>query len=469
MKIGRNDMCPCGSQMKYKKCCLKNELVPVAAPSLSFERRQLQKACETLTPLFLSLAKERLGEDFLMDAWDEFWLWDQEIPDFSDNIETFMDIFMSFTLYTWEPLRNAEKPVIGSVAFWYVMENFDSVRSDLKTHIFSVLNSPFTFFEVVSVEQKKGVTVRDLMRNELFDVEDYMASLSAKPGSLVFGRVLNLVTTSVFFYISPLALPPSAKVEIFLLAEKLQKKSKKLTERRMADYSAVAKIRDLYVSYALSSLNPKPPRLTNTDGDDLKFLKLVFEVTEKPSKVLRKLSLLSVNENISSAMENFEPKASENFSFTWTKSGNKTHSSWDSTVLGHLTLTGNLLTAEVNSENRAKRLKGLVKKLAGAGVRFLRMEQIKFDQSKMQMMPSMSEEFEKIRTTMIEKHYENWADQKLPVLQNKTPREALKLNRGEEIVEALIFEMEKSNERLGKECVAFDFNKIRFQLGLKVR
>nr|WP_249308398.1 SEC-C metal-binding domain-containing protein [Lederbergia citrea] len=23
LKIGRNDLCPCGSQKKYKKCCLK--------------------------------------------------------------------------------------------------------------------------------------------------------------------------------------------------------------------------------------------------------------------------------------------------------------------------------------------------------------------------------------------------------------------------------------------------------------
>ena len=25
MKVGRNDICPCGSGLKYKKCCMKNK------------------------------------------------------------------------------------------------------------------------------------------------------------------------------------------------------------------------------------------------------------------------------------------------------------------------------------------------------------------------------------------------------------------------------------------------------------
>ena len=25
MKIGRNDLCPCGSEKKYKKCCLEKD------------------------------------------------------------------------------------------------------------------------------------------------------------------------------------------------------------------------------------------------------------------------------------------------------------------------------------------------------------------------------------------------------------------------------------------------------------
>ena len=27
MEVGRNDLCPCGSGKKYKKCCMKNEKV----------------------------------------------------------------------------------------------------------------------------------------------------------------------------------------------------------------------------------------------------------------------------------------------------------------------------------------------------------------------------------------------------------------------------------------------------------
>ena len=28
VKVGRNDLCPCGSGLKYKKCCLVKNLAP---------------------------------------------------------------------------------------------------------------------------------------------------------------------------------------------------------------------------------------------------------------------------------------------------------------------------------------------------------------------------------------------------------------------------------------------------------
>ncbi len=51
MKIGRNDMCPCGSGKKYKRCCMENPVTgsvgatgPGQPPSLKGEVARIQKA-----------------------------------------------------------------------------------------------------------------------------------------------------------------------------------------------------------------------------------------------------------------------------------------------------------------------------------------------------------------------------------------------------------------------------------------
>ncbi len=39
MKVGRNDPCPCGSGLKYKKCCLEKELPDVRQPATMYAQR----------------------------------------------------------------------------------------------------------------------------------------------------------------------------------------------------------------------------------------------------------------------------------------------------------------------------------------------------------------------------------------------------------------------------------------------
>ena len=40
MKVGRNDLCPCGSGKKYKKCCMYRGVVPFTATNTKFQPLQ---------------------------------------------------------------------------------------------------------------------------------------------------------------------------------------------------------------------------------------------------------------------------------------------------------------------------------------------------------------------------------------------------------------------------------------------
>jgi hypothetical protein len=45
------------------------------------------------------------------------------------------------------------------------------------------------------------------------------------------------------------------------------------------------------------------------------------------------------------------------FSLTWSKAGNRLHNDWDNTILGQIEANGDALTASVNSNGRAARLR----------------------------------------------------------------------------------------------------------------
>ncbi|HPD61710.1 MAG TPA: SEC-C metal-binding domain-containing protein, partial [Thermodesulfobacteriota bacterium] len=74
-KIGRNDPCPCGSGKKYKKCCL----IKQGDQGGEFLWYKLRRTEGELTGRLLEFACTRYGEDFLLEAWDEFTLW-EDVP-----------------------------------------------------------------------------------------------------------------------------------------------------------------------------------------------------------------------------------------------------------------------------------------------------------------------------------------------------------------------------------------------------
>ena len=69
---------------------------------------------------------------------------------------------------------------------------------------------------------------------------------------------------------------------------------------------------------------------------------------------------------------------------------------------------------------------------------------------------------------MMEKQYMGWADERIPALQNKTPKEAVKTKAGREKVIGLINDWENSQLRMPNPQFQFDFNTLRRELGLEV-
>ena len=121
--------------------------------------------------------------------------------------------------------------------------------------------------------------------------------------------------------------------------------------------------------------HPAPPKLTNTDGDPLAPTTLHFALRCAPDDAFEALRSLNATDQGDEALldeERDEQGRLRRFSLDWTKAGNRLHRDWDNTILGHLEVDGDILTASVNSNRRATRLRRQIEKRLGARVMFVR-------------------------------------------------------------------------------------------------
>jgi len=152
------------------------------------------------------------------------------------------------------------------------------------------------------------------------------------------------------------------------------------------------------------------------------------------------------------------------------------------TVLGRIVIDGLRLTAEVNSAKRAKTLRRKIDARLGAGAHF-KLDEIR-DVDSMMKEPTQAgvakkhsakhdelmqhPEVQAHLAGMIAKHWEGWVDQKIPALEGKSPREAVKSPDGREAVEALLkdAERDRGQDVFTTEATRKGTRRVRELLGL---
>jgi hypothetical protein len=165
--------------------------------------------------------------------------------------------------------------------------------------------------------------------------------------------------------------------------------------------------------------------------------------------------------------------------FAWLKKGNQMHPSWESTVLGHLKIFGKTLLVEVNSANRAKRIREEIEQRLGSQAihvgtetespeqmlkqaKALRGAEEKIDEDDLMRDPEVRRQIEE----QVQKQVEGWVRTKVPVLGGRTPLQAVADPDGREMVEALLQGWERQNEA---GIVRPDINALRRLLNLPVK
>jgi hypothetical protein len=486
-KIGRNDHCPCGSGKKYKQCCLKAEQSP---PEDDFLWRRIRRAIEGSPAKMLEFSSSHFGPEALLEAWDEFMPpWDDKHDEPFAPDTPHMPIFMPWFFYDWtpDPLEASVKHEAldgRTLARAYLDKKGRYLDPLLVRYMEQCCIAPFSFYDVLSVQPGEGFVLRDIMTGEEIKVTEQAGSHHTQAGDIMFAKLAKIDQVTMLEACAPVMFPPIEKSAILELRKEIQNRRLAFTPELLKEFTY--EMLDIYHDITDRLLNPAMPQLQNTDGDPLVFNKLIYRLECAPREALdnlRQLNLTEDDESILTGAE-FAPSGElRKIGFAWEKSGNQKHKEWDNTILGHIMIEENRLTAEVNSENRAQKFKALMEKLLPGKARYkttviqspqamlarseeegetARSKQIRKEQEELNSRPEVQAKI----AELMRQHYRKWPSQKLPALNGKTPLQATKTNDGKEMVEALLMEFEQRGKHTTPPLDPAIIAELRERLGL---
>jgi SEC-C motif len=485
-KIGRNDPCPCGSGKKYKHCCLARE----EATELAW--RRLRRADDRFAGEIFRYALERYGEGLLEVAWEEFLLGlEVDVPprDHPDFPTTFLPWF----LFTWTPdLEEPEEPETKArerpekpPAIAYLEEHQRELDEFEKRFILEACRCRFSFYSTLAIEPGRGLRLSDILTHREVSVIDRSASETVRRGAILYARVFTLDGLSIIHGSSPFAIPPIHQGRIIDLREGLVDRGQVLSGEQLEEFEL--EIRELYLEIEEDIVHPRLPKLANTDGEPLAPTKMYFDLSASPRdafEALKTLAVGSTDEELLSDARYGEGDEVRAISFDWLRPGNEMHKGMENTALGRIAIDGTRLIAEVNSRERAEKIRSEIESRLEARVVFrravtssikkmieeraergetVRSRRMREESERIQSLPEVQEQLK----AMAGRHWEAWFDEQIPPLGNLTPRQAARTPEGRERLEGLLlsYEWDKPAESLTT-LMQPDVAEIRRRLGL---
>jgi hypothetical protein len=484
IEIGRNAPCPCGSGKKHKRCCGRD--APAKASGGSLWQR-LNAADARLVREISEWAFERYGPEIFEEGWCEFLLrGEDEAPE--SEPPDYRTFFFPWVLFDWIPAigdsgEDADGWPAKPVGLAFLEEHGDRLDALERRLLEEVCSRPFSFHQVLGVERHSGLQLRDLLSGEEWRVSERLATESVTRGEILFARVVGIDDVAILLGCAPHAIPPTYAPTLLGVREEFADGSGWIPLADLRDLGT--SLRLLYFDIADQILDPMDPELRNTDGDRLELIELRYALrcpAERAFEALRVLAVGHTAEDLLADAELDEQGRLRSVSFPWLVKGNKKHENWENTILGHVTIEGDVLTVDVNSRRRARRIRKRIESRLGGDAAFegesCQTAEELFEAAREADAGSedgrTGEERERLEADpevralterMRREHWEHWLDMKVPALAGVTPREAARDPRSRERLEALLLEFEWRNAR-GESPMSPDVDALRRELGI---
>lgn len=448
--VGRNDPCPCGSGLKYKKCCLGK--AEAARPPFTREDRE-----RVLNRLMRFSTRPEFEQDHRAAL---IALWGDSLADRSDE-----DVQHALTIPTAEAVYEAwfafDVPIEDGRTLTDLFLERERARLNPgeRAYLERMRVSHMRLYEVMDVRPEEGLHLVDLWTDERVWVRERRATLQVVRWDLLAARVVPGVE-GVQVLDGGLYLYPTEAREAIL--KELRRAHRRFTRRcpgeDLGDFFKRATVL-FHRAWLDWVVFPPTPILVTPEGDPIVLARVIFDVRDRPG-LLRALSghpdLVDQDDGSYAWLEGISAQTRRN--------------------LGTFILKGDRVVFETMSRERAARGRRFLEELAGEAVRHraTRHEDVERALAKSHRFPEppgsdIPPEVEaEVVGELYERHYRNWPDQPIPALGNRTPRQAARLKTMRPRLIALLKEFESRSERMRQEGrPAYDFGWMWQELGLE--
>jgi hypothetical protein len=478
MKPGRNEPCLCGSGKKYKSCCLAAEQRRSESPeALAWAR--VRRAIDGMQRLLGNFVADVYGFEAIDQAWAEFMVW--EGPEL-DPESPLTAVFMPWVYHCWEPDPYEETSVVDEALHdrpptrVFLERHAGRLDPTLVRYLEACLAAPFSFHELLRCDVGRGFRTLDVLTGEEHEVLERSASESMRAGDILFGQLVAIDGIVLLEACSPFALSPTDKIAIIEMREQMERAPHMEPDLGGPLRNWETEIRELYLQLIDRFIDPRPPVLHNTDGELIALQRVIFDVVDA-ERALAALTQATGGAG-DADVERAPDGRFERAIVSWTKAGNRRNMGAESTVLAHVEMTAASIVAHVNSDERAQAFRDVFEPTLGSAARYRGTELVDRDELDAELegvdepiggtdedlaaLPEVREHLER----MLERHYDDWVTQELPVLGGRRPIDVVAEPNGREKIEALVADMERHAARMNPAVGAGAFARLRERLGL---
>jgi hypothetical protein len=461
---GRNDPCPCGSGLKYKRCHGASSAVGISGNARGTDRsRAVQALDERLAERLLRFERLRYGKPWFQAMLRTYT---------ERGASTLIDVEEQLAL-PWAFFSYRERPEDECLAELFRQDQGRRLDRDMRDLLDAQLGAWLSLWIVDAVDPGVGMTLRDLLSHETRYVHERLASASLRPGHVTLARVVDADGISFLAGLHPQGATEEGTYDLLLRARRHCRVRTRAVSPDVLRSPEIA--RWLIGEWrALAEVISRPPTLQNTDGDPIEPTvdHFTFAVANRDD-VVRGLSGMDGAD---------EPEESdEGVEIAISRPAAGSRSSTARTLIGRLLVGAGRLRLETNSIRRADLLRQAVLRATKPLVQHRLREETNIarllegpaaerDASggsrALPPRPEMTPEQQGIVRSMKERHYAQWLDDSIPALGGATPREAVRTKGGRERVAVLLRQLERGEAML-PEAERFDVRGLRKALGLE--
>lgn len=412
-KIGRNDPCPCGSGKKYKRCCLAR-----VETRSGFTQGERLSALDKLERFVLDELEPE--EDIAFDVFYEEW--DDRMEELDRTWLMHSEAVYDLWFYLDYPLPGGKR-----VADLF-LEGKPLLTAGERSYLEHLRETAMRLYEVKDLTPGVSVTLRDILDDTTLTIHERQGSRSMLKYSVIAARIIACGASGhPEMEMGVLHIPKLVQDGLISqLSSHRQSYRRDHPQAGDIDFfkEMVPFFHDAWISCLL---DPPIPHMVNTDGEDMIQTSILFEVS-RPAR------LEAVLDGAKDLERTGDGKA------VWTWSGKNREG--EPVILGHLVLKGQSLKLECNSVQRGKRGRAMIEALAGGTLRHRSTAHENIEKKLRESIrqgrsadrgETANELPREIEEALVQdnqsRYYRKWLDDKIPALDDNTPRQA-SLNAG---------------------------------------